>query len=61
MSALYSQMAAHWWKGLTPDQQRDWLDRAEADGRARDILSAYTLMGDLQERNDTAQDLDEGR
>jgi hypothetical protein len=61
MSALYSQMAAHWWWGLTPDQQRHWLDRAETDGRARNMLSAYTLMGDLQERDDTGPDLDEGR
>ena len=39
------------------------LDAAEADGRTRDLLSAYTLMGDLREihRAEAEQDRDEGR
>ncbi|MBW4051126.1 MAG: hypothetical protein HIU85_06610 [Proteobacteria bacterium] len=51
MSALYSQMAAKWWDALTPEKQTEWLDAAEADGRERHPLAAYTLMGDLPEQD----------
>ena len=56
MSALYSQMAAKWWDTLTPEEQTVWLDAAEADGRERHPLAAYTLMGDLR-----AQDAEQDR
>jgi len=51
VSALYSQMATKWWDALTPEEQTEWLDAAEADGRARHPLAAYTLMGDLRQQN----------
>ena len=51
MSALYSQMAAKWWNALTSEEQTEWLDAAEADGRERHLLAAYTLRVDLRELN----------
>ncbi len=51
MSALYSQRAAKWWDALTPEEQAAWLDAAEAEGRERHPLAAYTLGGDLREQN----------
>ena len=45
MSTLYSQMAAKWWDALTPEEQTAWLDAAEAEGRERHPLAAYTLGG----------------
>lgn len=51
MSGLYEQMAAKWWDTLTPEEQTVWLDTAEADGRERHPLAAYTLRGDLREQN----------
>ena len=52
MSHLYEQMAQHWWDALTSEEQTAWLDAAEADGRERSPLAAYTLMGDLRERRE---------
>lgn len=49
MSTIYEQMAARWWDSLTDEERMDWLDRAEADGRERSMLAAYTLMGDLRD------------
>ena len=46
---LYERTAARWWDGLSEKQRTEWLDRAEADGRERHPLSAYTLMGDLRD------------
>ena len=46
---LYERMAAQWWERLSDQQRTEWMDRAEADGRERHPLSAYTLMGDLRD------------
>ena len=63
MSDLYKRMASAWWNSLDATERERWLDAAEADGRTRDLLSAYTLMGDLREkhRTEAEQDRDEGR
>lgn len=44
-------------------ERERWLDATEADGRTRDLLSAYTLMDDLLEQHwaEAEQDRDEGR
>jgi hypothetical protein len=49
---LYEQMAVCWWSALTPAERESWLDRAEADGRERSILAAYTFMGDARNIRD---------
>ena len=63
MSGLYKRMASAWWNSLDATERERWLDAAEADGRTRDLFSAYTLMGDLREKHpaEAEQDLDEGR
>ena len=63
MSGLYQRMASAWWNSLDSTERERWWDAAEADGRTRDLLSAYTLMGDLHEKHraETEQDRDEGR
>ena len=42
MSGLYEAMASAWWDTLEATARERWLDAAEADGRTRDLLSAYT-------------------
>ena len=63
MSGLYQRMASAWWNSLEATERERGLDAAEADGRTRELLSAYTLMGDLREkhRTEAEQDRDEGR
>jgi hypothetical protein len=63
MSGLYEAMASVWWDTLEATARERWLDAAEAHGRTRDLISAYTLMGDLREihRAEAEQDRDEGR
>ena len=63
MSSLYEAMASAWWDTLNTTERERWLDAAKADGRTRELLSAYTLMGDLREkhRTEAEQDRDEGR
>ena len=63
MSTLYSQMAAKWWDALTPEEQIEWLDSAEADGRERFMLATFTLMGDGENLVGVRDgiDFDEGR
>ena len=54
MSDLYEQMAVAWWNSL---------DAAEADGRERSMLAAFTLMGDEAHGGGVRDeiDFDEGR
>jgi hypothetical protein len=43
-------MAVAWWNSLDATERERWLDAAEADGRERSMLAAYTLMGDGENR-----------
>jgi hypothetical protein len=56
-------MAAKWWDALTPEEQIEWLDSAEADGRERFMLATFTLMGDGENLVGVRDgiDFDEGR
>ena len=42
-------MASAWWDSLNTAERECWLDSAEADGRDRSMLAAYTLMGDRED------------
>ena len=48
-SGLYEAMASAWWDSLNTAERECWLDSAEADGRDRSMLAAYTLMGDRED------------
>lgn len=50
MSGLHEAMASAWWDSLNTAERECWLDAAEADGRERSMLAAYTLMGDGENR-----------
>ena len=58
MSGLYEAMASAWWDTLEATERERGLDAAEADGRTRELLSAYTLMGDLREKHRAEAELD---
>lgn len=63
MSGLYEAMASAWWDMLEATAREGGSDAAEAHGRTRDLISAYTLMGDLREKHraEAELDRDEGR
>ena len=42
MSGLYEAMASAWWDMLEATAREGGSDAAEAHGRTRDLLSAYT-------------------
>ena len=63
MSDLYEQMAVAWWNSLDATERERWLDAAEADGRERSMLAAFTLRGDEAHGGGVRDEIDfyEGR